>query len=152
MLCLCLTSHQQLRSYGDGATALSLIRQTGEAGNQTCDPWFTRQALYPLHHSGSTKMSYILTSSPTLEHVHKCLKPSHGSQPWMEPIVQIWIFSKLVRYLHNSENLNNTLKVSHFFDSSPILGNEPIKSEVTQNKTALNNTWCSETNRFWSPS
>ena len=28
---LCLTSHQQLRSYGDGATALSFIQQTGEA-------------------------------------------------------------------------------------------------------------------------
>ena len=53
MLCLCLTSHQQQRSYGDGATAKSLIWQTGEAGNRTCDPWFTRQAVYPLHHSGS---------------------------------------------------------------------------------------------------
>ena len=29
---------------------LQLIRQTGEAGNQTCDPWFTRQAVYPLHY------------------------------------------------------------------------------------------------------
>ena len=27
---------------------LSLIRLTGEAGNQTCDPWFIRQAVYPL--------------------------------------------------------------------------------------------------------
>ena len=53
LLCLCLTSHQQLRSYGDGATAESLIRQTDEAGNRTCDPWFTRQAVYSLHHSGS---------------------------------------------------------------------------------------------------
>ena len=50
LLRLCLTSHQQLRSYGDGATALSLILQTGEAGNRTCDPWFTRQTVYPLHH------------------------------------------------------------------------------------------------------
>ena len=49
----CFTSHQQLRSYGDGATALTLIRQTGEAGNRTCNPWFTRQVAYPLHHSGS---------------------------------------------------------------------------------------------------
>ena len=53
LLCLCLTSHQQLRSYGNVAKALSLIQQTGEAGNRTCDPWFTRQAVYPLHHSGS---------------------------------------------------------------------------------------------------
>ena len=50
---LCLTSYQQLRSYWDGATSLSLIRQTGEAGNWTFDPWFTRHAGYPLHHSGS---------------------------------------------------------------------------------------------------
>ena len=33
--------------------SFSLIRQTGEAGNRTCDPWFTRQAVYPLHHGGS---------------------------------------------------------------------------------------------------
>ena len=55
LLCLFLTptSHQQLRSYGDGATTESLIRQTGEAGDPTCDPWFTRQVAYPLHHSFS---------------------------------------------------------------------------------------------------
>ena len=35
LLCLCVTSHQQLRSYEDGATAYkSLNRQTGEAGDQ----------------------------------------------------------------------------------------------------------------------
>ena len=33
LLCWCLTSHQQLRSYGDVATAYSLIRQTCKAGN-----------------------------------------------------------------------------------------------------------------------
>ena len=32
------TSHQQLRSYGDWTQALILIRQTGEAGDLTCDP------------------------------------------------------------------------------------------------------------------
>ena len=42
---LCLTSHQQPRSYGDGATAKSLIRQTGEAGNRTCGPWFIRRVV-----------------------------------------------------------------------------------------------------------
>ena len=34
---LCLTSHQQSRSYGDGTTAYSIIRQTGEALDRTCD-------------------------------------------------------------------------------------------------------------------
>ena len=24
----------------------------GEAGNRTCDPWFTRHSTYPLHHGG----------------------------------------------------------------------------------------------------
>ena len=24
----------------------------GEAGNRTCDPWFTRHSAYPLHHGG----------------------------------------------------------------------------------------------------
>ena len=51
LLCLCLTSYQQIRSYGDGATALSLIWQTGEARNRTSHPWFIRQAVYSLHHS-----------------------------------------------------------------------------------------------------
>ena len=39
-LCVCfsLTSHQQLRSYGDWATALSLKQQTGDAGDQTATP------------------------------------------------------------------------------------------------------------------
>ena len=34
---------------------LSLILQTGEAGDQTLDPWAvgTRQMAYPLHHGGS---------------------------------------------------------------------------------------------------
>ena len=41
---MCLTSHQQLTSYGDGATAFSLIRETGETGNRTSDPWFTAPA------------------------------------------------------------------------------------------------------------
>ena len=58
LLCLCLRSHQQLRSYGDKATALSLIRQTGKAGNQTCNPCFTRQTVYPLHHSGESNCSF----------------------------------------------------------------------------------------------
>ena len=37
---------------------LSLIRQTGEAGDRNCDPWFTRQVVYPLHHSGSYNQCY----------------------------------------------------------------------------------------------
>ena len=27
----------------------------GEAGNRTCDPWFTRDSAYPLHHGGFSK-------------------------------------------------------------------------------------------------
>ena len=26
----------------------------GEAGNRTCDPWFTRHSAYPLHHGASS--------------------------------------------------------------------------------------------------
>ena len=47
-----LTSHQQLRSYGDGTSVYSPIRRTGEARDRTCDPWFTRRVTYPLHHGG----------------------------------------------------------------------------------------------------
>ena len=40
LLCWCLMSHQQLRSYGDMATALlvSIIRQTGETEDQPATP------------------------------------------------------------------------------------------------------------------
>ena len=60
IVCLFLTSHQQLRSYGDPRL---------KAGNRSCDPRFTGQAVYPLHQSGS----YILTtelSCPTESLVH----------------------------------------------------------------------------------
>ena len=30
----------------------------GEAGNWTCDPWFTRHSAYPLHHGGSVLKIY----------------------------------------------------------------------------------------------
>ena len=39
---LCLWSHQQFRSYGDGSQ-LSLIQQTCETRDRTCNLWFTRQ-------------------------------------------------------------------------------------------------------------
>ena len=31
----------------------------GEAGNRTCDPWFTRHSAYPLHHGGFSKSNYM---------------------------------------------------------------------------------------------
>ena len=37
-VCLCLTSHQQLRSFGDEVTAYSLILQTDEAGDLDRQP------------------------------------------------------------------------------------------------------------------
>ena len=33
----------------------------GEAGNRTCDPWFTRHSAYPLHHGGN---NFSPTPSP----------------------------------------------------------------------------------------
>ena len=30
----------------------------GEAGNRTCDPWFTRHSAYPLHH-GASQYQYL---------------------------------------------------------------------------------------------
>ena len=35
-----------------GPRLKSLIRQTGETGDQTCDPWIKRQVVYHLHHGG----------------------------------------------------------------------------------------------------
>ena len=34
-----LTSHQQLRSYGDGTSVYSPIGRTGEARDRICDPF-----------------------------------------------------------------------------------------------------------------
>ena len=31
----------------------------GEAGNRTCDPWFTRHSAYPLHHGGFSKNFFM---------------------------------------------------------------------------------------------
>ena len=36
--------------YMTGAPEGSTESGSGEAGNQTCDPWFTRQSAYPLSH------------------------------------------------------------------------------------------------------
>ena len=36
----------------------------GEAGNRTCDPWFTRHSAYPLHHGG---FSIHYTTAATLK-------------------------------------------------------------------------------------
>ena len=38
-----LTSQQQLRSYGDQASLYTLIQQTGEARDRTCDTWFRKR-------------------------------------------------------------------------------------------------------------
>ena len=38
LLCLCLTSHQQLRSYGDGATSKSLIDRLVKPGIEPATP------------------------------------------------------------------------------------------------------------------
>ena len=82
MLCLCLTSQQQIRSYGDGATALGLIWQTGEDENRTCDPWFTRQAVYPLHHGGSYIIMANIVQSWDIKQCELCYavstKTSHS--------------------------------------------------------------------------
>ena len=39
----------------------------GEAGNRTCDPWFTRHSAYPLHHGGFSTPHTIVVD---LEGVH----------------------------------------------------------------------------------
>ena len=31
----------------------------GEAGNRTCDPWFTRHSAYPLHHGASQNFLWL---------------------------------------------------------------------------------------------
>ena len=82
-LCLSLTSHQQLRSYGDGATAYSLIRRTDEAGDRTCDPWFTRQVTYPLHHSGSVLMLSSQTDTLCCDRIRLWSRYLSGSRSWI---------------------------------------------------------------------
>ena len=43
----------------------------GEAGNRTCDPWFTRHGAYPLHHGGlsvyvGSGVLLLIVSTPDL--------------------------------------------------------------------------------------
>ena len=38
----------------------------GEAGNRTCDPWFTRHSTYPLHHGGSFMFLFCLVITMSL--------------------------------------------------------------------------------------
>ena len=38
-----------MRSYGDGTSVSSLIRKTGESGDQSCDPWIRGLVCYPPH-------------------------------------------------------------------------------------------------------
>ena len=82
-LFLSLTSHQQLRSYGDGTTAYSLIRQTGEVGDRACDPWFTRQVTYPLHHSGSVLMRSSQTETLCCDRIRLWSRCLSGSRSWI---------------------------------------------------------------------
>ena len=51
VVCACFTTN----SLGHMETGAQhrLTTLTGEDGDQTCDPLFTRQVVYPLHHSGS---------------------------------------------------------------------------------------------------
>ena len=99
LVCLFLTSHQQLRSYGDPRL---------KAGNRSCDPRFTRQAVYPLHQSGS----YILTtelSCPTESLVHDV------------ECVTVLLFCSSRTAHESRNNLSNSMKpvVLYMYDLGP---------------------------------
>ena len=67
-----MRAHQQLRSYGDGATTQSLIRQAeGALG--------TRQVVYPPHHGNSYLLVLDIISNTVLK-VFLFLFRSIGSQ------------------------------------------------------------------------
>ena len=46
---------------------------SGEARNQTCDPWFTRQSAYPLHHGAIMNVGYMLLVFDNLKHLLESL-------------------------------------------------------------------------------
>ena len=48
------------------ALAKSLIRMTGEVGDQTCDPWTGTPARYPLHYHSSYWFWKILGQGSTV--------------------------------------------------------------------------------------
>ena len=48
----------------------------GEAGNRTCDPWFTRHSAYPLHHGGFSYNLCFLSN--------ECMESQHCSLPYKE--------------------------------------------------------------------
>ena len=43
----------------------------GEAGNRTCDPWFTRHSAYPLHHGGFSSPLPWCTNYISLKYIKK---------------------------------------------------------------------------------
>ena len=42
----------------------------GEAGNRTCDPWFTRHSAYPLHHGGFSFFGFPWVETSTAGRVY----------------------------------------------------------------------------------
>ena len=66
----------------------------GEAGNRTCDPWFTRHSAYPLHHGGFSRQYYL-----------PCGQVRLSLQPWLKIIYRLVIkingFKKHEKCRHN---------------------------------------------------
>ena len=50
----------------------------GEAGNRTCDPWFTRHSAYPLHHGGFTVLDQSISLQGTAIYIYKLILNTLG--------------------------------------------------------------------------
>ena len=71
----------------------------GEAGNRTCDPWFTRHSAYPLHHGGFSVI-WLIGVRPNL--IIWVVGVSPNLFTW---VVDIYSFAKLKKNgLHLSLN------------------------------------------------
>ena len=66
-MCVCIFVYLSTSSLGHMETEphFKFVRQTGEAGYLTGDPWFIRGVVNPLHHRGSYPVSHDLSSAPS---------------------------------------------------------------------------------------
>ena len=66
-----------------------------EAGNRTCDPWFTRHSTYPLHHGGFLVVVYLIIVFVLSVY---CLWPCSLA----EPVLARWVYGICCSLSRNS--------------------------------------------------
>ena len=67
----------------------------GEAGNRTCDPWFTRHSAYPLHHGGFSYYVRNLLTVWTVQSSNNNVHTYNSSLLKLGPIASLTLKNEL---------------------------------------------------------